>query len=186
VRPLFAFLLVALITGCSSSYDNKTPAGLLKTIHSLAQKEDYAKLKEYIFPFTVERIPQELLQGIREKATGGDGAYSHQALALLIDKHLDKLQPAQGRPLEWCLHTDAGGLGSDPRVLETAQNRPQDLTMFHFNGVHILIIKYEGVHQLLFWENLTDLTRVPDQEHPSQPHEEHESDDASHKKEDLP
>ena len=62
--------------------------------------------------------------------------------------------------LEWCLPGDS--FGEDKRVAEIAKTRPQDITMFDFKGVHILIIKFEGEHKLLFWEFLTKLSGEED------------------------
>ena len=41
---------------------------------------------------------------------------------------------------------------------EIAKTRPQDITMFTYERVNILIIKFEGDHKLLFWESLTTLS----------------------------
>jgi len=133
-----------------------SPAGLLKKIHSLAQKEDYDKLKDCIFPFSNQKLPNMLIKGIKEKKIGGDFAYTHKALKTLIDNHLGELKPAAGIWLEWCL--PGGSFGEDKRVAEIAKTRPQDITMFDFKGVHILIIKFEGEHKLIFWERLTNLS----------------------------
>jgi hypothetical protein len=187
MKQLLICLLLIGIAGCGSNAEIKnTPAGLLKKIYSLAQKEDYERLQECIFPFVDKGLPDGLLQGIREKAARGDGAYSHKALKLLIDNHLDKLEPAAGRVLEWCKREGGDALSEDKRVAEIAKDRPQDLTMFDYRNVHIIIIKFEGVHQLLFWENLTDLTRdtrESDQGDALHHHDEHEADSAAHNKE---
>ena len=162
---LLMIALVALV-GCGKkdsveSGNDNSPAGLLKKIHSLAQKEDYDKLKDCIFPFPdhdqgLQELPNMLIKGVKEKKIGGDFAYTHKALKTLIDNHLEELKPAAGRVLEWCL--PGGDFGDDKRVAEIAKTRPQDITMFDFEGVHILIIKFEGEHKLLFWENLTKLS----------------------------
>jgi len=138
---------------------DNSPSGLLKEIHSLAQNEDYDKLKDCIFPFSNQKLPNKLIKGIKEKKIGGDGAYTHKALKTLIDNHLGELKPAAGEALEYCVREGGGGgFGEDKRVAEIAKNRPQDITMFDFKRVHILIIKFEGEHKLLFWENLTRLS----------------------------
>jgi hypothetical protein len=131
---------------------------LLKKIYALAQAEDYEKLQECIFPHSVQDLPDMMLQGIKEQKTGGDAAYSHKALKLLIDNHLDKLEPASGKALEYCERENQGGFGQDKRVKEIAKTRPQDITMFTYERVNILIIKFEGDHKLLFWESLTHLS----------------------------
>jgi len=133
-----------------------SPAGSLKKIHLLAQKEDYDKLKDCIFPFSNQKLPNMLIKGIKEKKIGGDFAYTHKALKTLIDNHLRELKPAAGIWLEWCLPDDS--FGEDKRVAEIAKTRPQDIAMFDFKGVHILIIKFEGEHKLIFWERLTYLS----------------------------
>jgi len=171
-RMLILFLLIG-IAGCGSDaetentntptaktdalYEN-TPTGLLKKIYALAQAEDYEKLQECIFPHSVQDLPDMMLQGIKEQKTGGDAAYSHKALKLLIDNHLDKLEPASGKALEYCERENQGGFGQDKRVKEIAKTRPQDITMFTYERVNILIIKFEGDHKLLFWERLTHLS----------------------------
>ena len=162
--------LLALMAGIwffliheGGEYDN-SPAGLLKKIHSLAQKEDYDKLKDCIFPFSDSKLPNMLIKGIKEKKIGGDGAYTHKALKTLIDNHLGELKPAAGKALEYCLREGegGGGFGKDKRVAEIANTRTQDITMFDFKRVHILIIKFEGEHKLLFWEFLTKLSGEED------------------------
>jgi len=160
--------LLALMAGIwfffiheGGEYDN-SPAGLLKKIHSLAQKEDYDKLKDCIFPFSdqvrrrVAALPSHLIKGIKEKKIGGDFAYTHKALKTLTDNHLDKLKPAADWFLKECMPD--GDFGEDERIAKIAKTRPQDITMFDFERVHILIIKFEGEHKLIFWENLTDLS----------------------------
>jgi len=141
---------------------DNSPSGLLKEIHSLAQNEDYDKLKDCIFPFSDSKLPNMLIKGIKEKKIGGDGAYTHKALKTLIDNHLGELKPAAGEALEICLSEGGGGFGKDKRVAEIAKTRPQDITMFDFKRVHILIIKFEGEHKLLFWEFLTRLSGEED------------------------
>ena len=70
MKQLLICLLLIGIAGCGSNAEIKnTPAGLLKKIYSLAQKEDYERLQECIFPFVDKGLPDGLLQGIRE--TGG-------------------------------------------------------------------------------------------------------------------
>ena len=133
---------------------DNSPSGLLKEIHSLAQKEDYDKLNDCIFPFSNKKLPSLLIEGIKEKKKRGDGAYTHKALKTLIDNHLGELKPAAGKALEYCVMEGNGGFGEDKRVAEIVKNRPQDITMFDFEGVHILIIKFEGEHKLVFWERL--------------------------------
>ena len=140
----------------NTAIDANTPAGLLKKIYSLAQKEDYEKLNGCIFAFSDQSLPDMLLQRIKDKKTrGGDGAYSHKALKTLIDNHLGELKPAADEALEMCL--PGGDFGEDKRVAEIAEKNPEDITMFDFKGIHIVIIKHEGEHKLLFWENLTKL-----------------------------
>jgi hypothetical protein len=97
-----------------------------------------------------------MLQGIKGQKGQSDSTYSHKALKLLIDNHLDKLKPASGEALELCMPD--GDFGKDERIAKIAKTRPQDLTMFGFKGVHILITKFEGEHKLLYWENLTNLS----------------------------
>ena len=137
---------------------DNSPSGLLKKIHSLAQKEDYDKLNDCIFPFSNKKLPSLLIEGLKEKKKRGDGAYTHKALKTLIDNHLGELKPAAGKALEYCVMEGNGGFGEDKRVAEIAKNRPQDITMFDFGHANILIIKFEGEHKLLFWENLTRLS----------------------------
>ena len=123
---------------------DNSPSGLLKKIHSLAQKEDYDKLKDCIFPFSNKKLPSLLIEGSKEKSKRGDGAYTHKALKTLIDNHLGELKPAAGGALEYCVREGNGGFGEDKRVAEIAKNRPQDITMFDFKRFHILIIKFDG------------------------------------------
>jgi len=162
MKTTLLILMAVALVGCgkkdsAESGNDNSPAGLLKKIHSLAQNEDYDKLKDCIFPFSDSKLPNMLIKGIKEKKIGGDGAYTHKALKTLIDNHLGELKPAVGRALEECL---TGGIGdTDKRVAEIAKTRPQDITMFDFKGVHILIIKFEGEYKLIFWERLTNLSR---------------------------
>ncbi len=165
MKATLLILMAVALVGCgkkdsAESGNDNSPAGLLKKIHSLAQKEDYDKLKDCIFPFSDSKLPNMLIKGIKEKKIGGDGAYTHKALKTLIDNHLGELKPAAGKALEYCLRE--GGFGKDKRVAEIAKTRPQDITMFDFKRVHILIIKFEGEHKLLFWEFLTRLSGEED------------------------
>ena len=166
MKRLIILLLLVGIAGCGPDTkkentntdvpNENTPAGLLKKIHSLAQKEDYEKLQECIFPHSEIDLPDMMLQGIKEQKGRGDAAYSHKALKLLIDNHLDKLKPAADWFLKGCMPD--GDFGGDERIAKIAETRPQDITMFDFERVHILVIKFEGEHKLLFWENLTNLS----------------------------
>ena len=162
MKRLLILLLLIGIAGCGSdaqkAQEENTPAGLFKKIYALAQEEDYEKLQECIFPHSEQDLPDMMLQGIKEQKGRGDAAYSHKALKLLIDNHLDELEPATGRALEYCVREGNGGFGEDKRVATIANTRPQDITVFHFERVAILIIKFEGEHKLLFWENLTNLS----------------------------
>ena len=169
MKTTLLILMAVAVVGCgkkdsAESGNDNSPAGLLKKIHSLAQNEDYDKLKDCIFPFSDSKLPNKLIKGIKEKKIGGDGAYTHKALKTLIDNHLGELKPAAGKALEYCLREGegGGGFGKDKRVAEIAKTRPQDITMFDFKRVHILIIKFEGEYKLLFWENLTKLSGEED------------------------
>ena len=140
----------------TDALNENTPAGLFKKIYALAQEEDYEKLQECIFPHSEQDLPDMMLQGIKEQKGRGDAAYSHKALKFLIDNHLDQLKPAAGAFLESCMPD--GDFGEDERIAKIAETRPQDITMFDFEGVHILIIKFEGEHKLIFWERLPVLS----------------------------
>ena len=171
MKRLLILLLLIGIAGCGSDADKKntntstantdgpnqnTPAGLFKKIYALAQEEDYEKLQECIFPHSEQELPDMMLQGIKEQKGRGDAAYSHKALKFLIDNHLDKLKPAADWFLKECMPD--GSFGDDERIAKIAETRPQDITMFDFEGVHILIIKFEGEHKLIFWERLPVLS----------------------------
>lgn len=160
MKRLLILLLLIGIAGCGSdaqkAQEENTPAGLFKKIYALAQEEDYEKLQECIFPHSEQDLPDMMLQGIKEQKGRGDAAYSHKALKFLIDNHLDKLKPAAGAFLESCMPD--GDFGGDERIAKIAKTRPQDITMFDFEQVHILIIKLEGEHKLVFWERLPILS----------------------------
>ena len=150
--------------------NENTPAGLLKKIYALAQEEDYENLQKCIFPHSEQDLPDMMLQGIKEQKGQGDFAYSHKALKLLIDDHLDQLKPAASDVLEACMPN--GDFGGDERIAKIAETRPQDITMFDFERVHMAIVKFEGEHKLLFWENLTNLSgenRTEEDPKPSDP-----------------
>ena len=192
MKRLIILLLLIGIAGCGPDAETEktktstantdtpkenTPAGLLKKIYALAQKEDYEKLQECIFPHSEQDLPDMMLQGIKEQKGRGDAAYSHKALKLLIDDHLDKLKPAAGAFLESCMPD--GDFGGDERIAKIAKTRPQDITMFDFEQVHILIIKLEGEHKLVFWENLTNLSGESRREEDPEPSDDSDDSDES-------
>jgi hypothetical protein len=99
-------------------------------------------------------IPRQVIDGIRRQKPVGDFAYSHEALTLVIEKHMDVFVPfpKAEKNVRDALHR--GVFSRDAALQRIAEERPDDILIFDRMLVHMVMVKVEGKWKLLFWENL--------------------------------
>ena len=119
-------------------------------------------------------IPAQIIDGIKRQKPIGDFSYSHEALALIIEKHADTFVPFPKAEKSVREALGRGVFSRDAALMQMAEERPDDILIFDRLLVHMVLVKVEGRWKLLFWENLpailggerrprprTDPTRLP-------------------------
>ena len=154
---IFLFLLTFLVSTCAvNKVRNKvdTPDILLQKIYNLSSKKKYDELKECIYPFQARGInlQEEIINGIKGETKNPDFEYSDEALALIISEHLERIKPIDDELLQK-IFID-GEYGKDEKLNSIAKNNPENIKIFDYKGVHILMAKIDSEYKLLFWEDL--------------------------------
>ena len=160
---------IIFLSGCeikdqSSDVSNNrtglnTPEILLKTIYSLASQNKYTELRQYIYPLVIKEtsIQDLIIDGIREKKRTGDFAYSDEALASIVNYHINRIIPITTLPrnkyreIEW-IWTE-----TDEKLKNVYRNNPNDFSIFYYGKAFVVMAAIDGNYQLIFWENLNDL-----------------------------
>jgi hypothetical protein len=139
---------------------DSSPKAALEAILSLAKQEQYEAIREHVYPLVDasrgERgdIPKQIIDGIKRQKPIGDFAYSHEALALIIEKHMDVFVPLPKAKKTVQEALRRGVFASDAALKQMAEERPNDILIFDRLLVHMVLVKVEGKWKLLFWENL--------------------------------
>lgn len=146
------------VCGTNLTRDSQSSVkNLLETVINYAKKGKYADLKDYIFPLTIKNsnIQEEMLHGIEVKKNSGDYCYSEQALNIIITKHLNRFKnPADDKKIHTILKTGFGDT-----IGKIATDNPNDIALFFYRDVLIVIIKYQAKYQLVFWENMNNILK---------------------------
>ena len=143
----------------------KTPIKLLKIIYKLAEAKKYNKLKKFLYDGKItdgssemenKSVSDMILYGIKNQKKRGDFSYNAQGLKLLIDKYSDKLVPIPPKLLEE-LFKQGRDFAQFSDLKAIADKRPQDIYIFDYKRVHILMAKINKGYKLVFWERLENL-----------------------------
>jgi len=142
----------------------KTPVELLKKIHQFASKKKYDELKPYLYQGVVTHGPSKtvngktmsdiILTGMKEGNMGSDFSFNAEALQTIIDKHSDRLVPITQKLRNELFAENEGSFSQFKDLKRLADNSPNDLYIFDYGGVHILMAKINKGFQLVFWEGL--------------------------------
>lgn len=152
----------------------KTPLKLLQIVYKLTEAKKYDKLKRFLYDGKVaegdpdmngKSMEDLILKGIQSQRKRGDFAYSAQGLKLIIDKHSDRLIPIPQK-LRKRLFEGNREFAQFADLKLIAEQRPQDIYIFDYKGVHILMAKINRSFQLVFWEGLGNIIR---DDHKSEP-----------------
>ncbi|WP_157558493.1 hypothetical protein [Microscilla marina] len=140
----------------------KTPLKLLKIVYKLAEAKKYDKLKKFLYNgkvsekrtgMTGKTMRELLLNGIKNKSKSGDFSYNGQGLKLIIDKYSDRIIPIPQK-LRKRLFEGNRDFAQFPDLKTISEQRPQDIYIFDYKSVHILMAKIDKGYQLVFWEGL--------------------------------
>ncbi len=168
MSSLLAFLL-ATLGACSSmpqgnSGKADTPEKALRAIYTHALAEDYegVNLHVYQHKFPESAKPAKYSQGavvhsMQEKQPTthtGDFSYSHAAMKILLDQHMDKFTTKV--PSNHLRSVKEWGL-LDAFLMEKTGGKPEHFQMLDHLGVHILMVRLDGEYKLVFWEGLNNL-----------------------------
>ena len=136
-----------------------TPEKLLKKIYELAKAKKYDELKKHIAAYKLDGtdIQAEIINGIKAKTELYDFAYSDEAMALLVNKHLDKITPIEKKFIDALTSLK----NKDIKILkDIALKNPNDIKSFSHKHANIIMVKINGEYKLWFWENLNNLLRL--------------------------
>lgn len=142
----------------------KTPLDLLKKIHKYATQKKYDKLNSYLYQGTIIKGPSKkingktmaelILGGIKDPQVSSDFSYSSEALKTIIDQHSDRLIPITEKLRNELFTSNQGSFSQFTDLKKIADNRPKDLYIFVYGGVHMLMAKIDKGFQLVFWDGL--------------------------------
>lgn len=162
MKKLIPLAIIATLAlgGCKGSAKIDTPEELMKAIQKLALAKDYQGLKNHIYPlFIVEKdVRAGIIDGIRNNLEFNDFAYSDAAMTEIIKSHLDKFKPLPKKLLD-DMFLGRRGI-KDPKLKQIARTNPQDIIFFEYGqDAHMILAKIDGELKLLFWEDITAVTR---------------------------
>lgn len=162
---LLALLLFLSVSISMAQRRAKTPIKLLKIVYKLAEAKKYDKLKNFLYDGKItdkrqgtqgQPISEMILYGIKKQKKYGDFSYSAQGLKLIIDKYSDKLVPIPPKLLEE-LFKQGRDFAQFADLKAVADKRPQDIYIFDYKRVHILMAKINKGYKLVFWEGLKNI-----------------------------
>lgn len=172
MKKLTYFLLCTLLSSSlvMAQRRAKTPIGLLKKIHKLAQEKKYKKLQNYLYQGKVFDSPKKEMQGktmadliimgIKKPLEDGrDFEYDADALEKIIKEHSNYINPISQKLRQKLFGREGKEFAQFKDLKAIADQRPNDIAIFDYKGVHILMAKFKKGYKLVFWENLKNITR---------------------------
>ena len=167
MKKITAFLFITLLSTAIvfAQRRAKTPVALLKTIYKLAEAKKYRKLKKFLYqgkvPKAFEKIMggktmgKLLLMGVKgDKDAPRDFRYNAKGLKIIIDKHSERLVPIPQKLRKKLFGREGRELSDFTELKTIAEQRPNDMYIFEYKNVHILMVKINKSFQLVFWGNL--------------------------------
>jgi hypothetical protein len=173
----YLILLIIVLSSATTQAQRKakTPQKLLKKVYQLAEAKQFDKLKKYLYQGSLKylrdtpkgqehTVGDMIIEGIKKRRDQPqDFGYNAKNLKLIIDKHLDKIQPIPDELREKGFGDKNREFGRFPDLYQLAKNRPQHIYLFQHKQVLIIMAKFKkkGV-KLVFWENLGAISKDND------------------------
>ncbi|OJJ21650.1 hypothetical protein BKI52_14170 [marine bacterium AO1-C] len=166
MKKITYILLISLLsTSLVLAQDKaKTPIDLLKKIHKYASKKEYDKLKPYLYQGVVTNGPTKeitgktmaeiIIKGMKEGNMGSDFSFNADALQTIIDKHGDRLIPIPEKLRSRLFGENSSTFSQFKDLKQIADNTPNDVYIFEYGGVRMLMAKMNKGFRLVFWEGL--------------------------------
>ena len=171
MRKITAFLLITFLstTIAFAQKKAKTPLDLLKTIYKLAKAEKYDKLNKYLYQGKVNDGPPDvrgkkmnevILAGIKQaKDNPHSDRYSAQGLKKIITEHANRITPISDEVKVELFGNGEGAFSQFTDLQKIADEHPNDIYIFDYSRVHILMAKMGKGFKLVFWEGLDKVLR---------------------------
>lgn len=150
-----ALLLVSSVgwfPGCSCKVD--TPKKLLVKIQTLAKKQKYEKLREYVYPLMLSTTNYQdlIIEGIKEKKKWGECAFSEEALAEIIENHTNDFREISREMREIVMQEV-----QNVDLRKIVRERPQDFLILEYKEATITVVKIDEEYKLLYWESMNSV-----------------------------
>jgi hypothetical protein len=156
--------LFVLLAGCggaapsadeprAASAELTTPAAFLERLRELVRAEDYDGVRALVVDYTDPNgrsVPDEIVDGIRDRRELHDYAFSPEGLDAAIARADDFAPPTE--ELAGVLSQGFGGL--DPRLAD-----PSAYLVLDAQVAAIVLARIDGQLRLVFWEDLPALAR---------------------------
>ncbi len=156
---LVIFLTVSMSNLMAQEYSKKELKNIktyLQEIQTASLAKDPIQLTKLIYPIQTKdgkdyrkRIVARILEN--NTINGGDFAYSDKAFKMIVDSLYQKFKPI---PKELYLRLSRKTEFNILKKLKT-----EDILIFDYKSVHIILIRYKGKLQLLFWEHMNKLLK---------------------------
>jgi len=152
-KIIISFLTLALfMSACAKKITTAT--AFFKEFQQAAVQKDEKKLRQLTVSYTLKKpkidLQDAIVLGIQQERPIQDFAYSDAALSILVNDHLDKFEPIDAAT--FIEVQEEFGFAEHPSFKKLTKD---DILVFDYNDVYIILFKIDGSLKLFFWEDLT-------------------------------